>query len=60
MTPIRLHTIGMPRPQPRPRLGRGGHAYNPPDADAWSLWCSARETSTRFAGRLSSLSPFKW
>jgi len=26
---------GIPKSQPRPRLGRGGFAYNPPTAKAW-------------------------
>jgi crossover junction endodeoxyribonuclease RusA len=30
-----LRVVGLPRPQPRPRLGRGEHAFNPPGADAW-------------------------
>jgi len=35
MKPIRLAVIGLPRPQPRVRVPRHGHAYNPPSADAW-------------------------
>jgi len=30
-----VEVIGTPRPQPRPRLGKGGRVFNPPSADEW-------------------------
>jgi len=30
-----LFVNGIPKPQPRPRVLRNGHVYNPKDADAW-------------------------
>lgn len=30
-----IRVYGTPRAQPRPRMTRAGHAYNPPSADEW-------------------------
>lgn len=32
---IELFVEGIPAPQPRPRVCKNGHAYNPDTADAW-------------------------
>jgi Holliday junction resolvase RusA-like endonuclease len=34
-TEYSLFVNGIPKAQPRPRMAAGGHAYNPPSADAW-------------------------
>ena len=35
MQQLSFFVSGIPAPQPRPRMTRHGHAYNPPTADAW-------------------------
>lgn len=32
---VTFYAAGKPAAQPRPRMTRTGHAYNPPSADAW-------------------------
>jgi len=43
---IQFWVAGVPKAQPRPRMTRKGHVYNPPTADDWKeriMW-RARET----------------
>ncbi|MES2706098.1 MAG: RusA family crossover junction endodeoxyribonuclease [Verrucomicrobiota bacterium] len=46
-----FHVTGTPAPQPRPRMTKRGHTYNPPSADAW-------KAAVRTAWRESGNPPF--
>lgn len=49
---IKLHVAGTPAPQPRPRVTRTGHAYNPPTADKWKV-------QVRAAWEAAGIAPFE-
>lgn len=45
---ITFFVSGIPKAQPRPRMTRTGHTYNPPIADAWK--CEVRNTAKKTVG----------
>jgi Holliday junction resolvase RusA-like endonuclease len=36
-----IFVAGMPKAQPRPRMAKTGHMYNPPSADVWKILIKA-------------------